>query len=253
MLAQLPVDKLESYSSSVEELLQKDKVQLRELQSVIGKLQFATTIIKVGRPFLRRLYDLTYHVAKPFYMVRISKEAKEDLRMWLDFLRGYNGKTILYQPSIAESNAINLFSDASGLGFGGMYGYNWVQGKWPDHWASLNIAVLELYPIVLLLQLFGQKMANTMVLFHCDNAAIVEVINKQTSKSKQIMQLLRPLILVMLKHNIRFRSQHLSSASNYVADAISRFQETPKLLQEAGLKLSKTAVPYHLLPESYKL
>ena len=105
MLAQLPVDKLESYSSSVEELLQKDKVQLRELQSVIGKLQFATTIIKVGRPFLRRLYDLTCHVAKPFYMVLISKEDKEDLRMWLDFFPGYNGKTILYQPSIAVSNA----------------------------------------------------------------------------------------------------------------------------------------------------
>jgi hypothetical protein len=182
MLAQLPVDKLELYSASVEELLQKDKVQLRKLQSVIGKLQFATTVIKIGKSFLRRLYDLTCHVAKPFYMVYISKEAKEDLRMWLDFLRGYNGKTILYQPSITESNAINLFTDASGVGFGWMYGSDWVQGRWTDEWASLNIAVLELYPIVLLLQLFGHKMANTRVLFHCDNAAIVEVINRQTRR-----------------------------------------------------------------------
>ncbi len=44
-----------------------------------------------------------------------------------------------------------------------------------------------------------------------------------------MMQLVRPLVLVMLKHNIHFKSKHLSSASNYVADAISRFQETPDL------------------------
>ncbi len=128
-----------------------------------------------------------------------------------------------------------------------------IQGSWPESWKNLNIAVLELNPILLLLQMFEYKMANSNILFHRDNMAIVQVINKQTSRDMTIMMLLRPLILALLSHNIRFRSQHLSSADNYLADAISRFQEVPEILQSAGLHSHRTHIPHLLLPGSYKL
>ncbi len=173
--------------------------------------------------------------------------------MWLKFLGSFNGKSIFYKQTITDSNSNNLYSDPSRKGFGGTYGTYWLQGSWPESWKNLNIAFLELYHILLLLKMFGYKMANSNILFHCDNMAIVQLINKQTSRDMTIMMLLRPLVLALLSHNIQFRSQHLNSADNYLDDAVSQFQETPEILQSAGLHSHRTHIPHLLLPGSYKL
>ncbi len=65
----------------------------------------------------------------------------------------------------------------------GTYGFYWIQGDWPELWKELNIAFLELYPILLMLQLFGHKLVNSSIHFHCDNIAIVQIINKQSKLS----------------------------------------------------------------------
>ncbi len=65
MLAKLPEDELQNYSGQVEETLDKSKLSPWELQSVIGHLQFATTVVKVGKAFLRHLYYFTIGVSKP--------------------------------------------------------------------------------------------------------------------------------------------------------------------------------------------
>ncbi len=95
---------------------------MKDLQSVIGKLQFSTTVVRSGKAFLRRLIDLTCHVTKPDYKIRITRSVREDLEVWLTFLKNYNGRTILYEVAIVESNSINLYSDASKKGFGGVDG-----------------------------------------------------------------------------------------------------------------------------------
>lgn len=53
-----------------------------------------------------------------------------------------------------------------------------IYGIWPDDWAYRNIAILEFYPIVLSLYLWGQTMSNKHVLFFTDNNALIHVINK---------------------------------------------------------------------------
>ena len=47
-------------------------------------------------------------------------------------------------------------------------------------------------------------MANSSLIFLCDNKAVVEIINKQSSKDKTIMNLVRPLVLKLISHNILF-------------------------------------------------
>ena len=49
-------------------------------------------------------------------------------------------------------------------------------------------------------------MANQRVVFFTDNAALVDIINKQSSKHKLIMAPLCPLILCCLRHNIFFKT-----------------------------------------------
>ncbi len=57
------------------------------------------------------------------------------------------------------------------------------------------------------------------------------------------MSLLRPLVFALLKYNISFQSEHLSSEDNYLADAISLFQETDQMLLAASLCLTKRHIP----------
>ena len=94
--------------------------------------------------------------------------------------------------------------------------------------------------------MFGHLMANSSIIFLCDNKAVVEIINKQSSKDKTIMNLVRPLVLKLISHNILFVAKHIEGKRNILADKISRFQATPELLAQYNMNPQPTPVPVQL-------
>ena len=90
--------------------------------------------------------------------------------------------------------------------------------------ATRYISVLELYPIVLGVHLWATQLKNKQVLFYSDNESIVHVINKQTSKHKGLLALVRQLVLICLSQNIYFRARHVPGRHNVLADSLSRLQ-----------------------------
>ena len=253
MTARLPADKLQKYRNTIISLMAQSKVTLRELKSIIGMLQFATTVVTPGRPFLRRLYDLTIHANKPHYYIRLNKQTKDDLLMWISFLHTYNGKTLIYSPTIADSSTVHFYSDASKSAFGATYGSYWIQGKWPTDWQREDITVLELYPIFLAINIFKLKLTNAHIVFHCDNTAVVTIINKQTSKHKGVMHIIRPMVLTLLTHNVTFQAQHIPGVENRLCDSISRLRVTAEMLRHYGMQGQPTHIPEHLEPRNFKL
>lgn len=89
---------------------------LKQLQSLIGMLNFACKVVPPGRPFLRRLIDLTVGLKKPYYHRRLNSEAKADLNAWGLFLDHFNGKALLPSGITHSSASLHLFTDASDLG-----------------------------------------------------------------------------------------------------------------------------------------
>ena len=80
-------------------------------------------------------------------------------------------------------DAIKLYTDAASTQrFPAAFGSRWINGRFPQIWQSYNIAVLELYPTVATLELWGRYMTNHSVLFLIDNKAVVDVINNQSAK-----------------------------------------------------------------------
>ena len=79
MEARLPADKILKTRSFLSEFLCRKKAQLKEVQSLIGLLNFACTVVLPGRAFLRRLIDLTKGVNAPFYRIRLTRSVKADL------------------------------------------------------------------------------------------------------------------------------------------------------------------------------
>lgn len=91
--ARLPADKLAKARDIISQALLKKKLTLRELQSIIGFLNFACKVVVPGRAFLRRLINLTIGIKNPPHHVRLTLQAKADLQAWLLFLQQFNGKS----------------------------------------------------------------------------------------------------------------------------------------------------------------
>lgn len=88
-----------------------------------------------------------------------------------------------------------MYTDASNIGFGGYLGNQYFSGVWPKAWEAYHITVKELFPIVLAVQIWAKQLENRCIVFFTDNDAVVHIINRQTSKDKTIMVLVRRLVL----------------------------------------------------------
>ena len=92
MEARLPPDKLVKYHDLIASSLRRRKITLREIQSLTGLLNFACTVVVPGRAFLQRLIVLTIGIHGPQFLIRLTREVKEDLKVWQQFLAGFNGR-----------------------------------------------------------------------------------------------------------------------------------------------------------------
>jgi len=115
--ARLPEDTLHKCRVLLKALQTRLSVCLKELQSLLGLLNFACLVVVPGRAFLRRLIDLTIGVTKPHHHIRTSKGAKLDIMLWLRFLDEFNGRSFF------------LCTDAAGsIGFAATFGSHWFHG-----------------------------------------------------------------------------------------------------------------------------
>ena len=97
----------------------RQKVTLRELQSLIGLLNFACSVVVPGRAFLRRLINLTIGVKRPHHYVRLTRQTKKDLQIWECFLESFNGRSLFLQEDWSSSHSLRLYTDAAqSSGFG---------------------------------------------------------------------------------------------------------------------------------------
>ena len=128
-----------------------------------------------------------------------------------------------------------MCSDASKFGFGATFKELWIQCKYPGNWSTNDITVLELFPMYVMLSLFGHGIKNSTALFLCDNYAIVNIINKQSSKYAYLMELVRNIVLILIKHNIHHISRHILGKHNIICDKLSRLQNVADHLRRLSM------------------
>ncbi len=133
----IPITKVGEIIEKIEQILSKKKVVLREMQSLIGTLNFACRAILPGRPFCRRLINSICGLSKPHHHLRITKGIRLDLEMWITFLKTFNGVSVFHDRYWLASVDAELFTDSAagaGLGFGAYFAGRWTNGIWPEWW-----------------------------------------------------------------------------------------------------------------------
>ena len=215
MLMKIPQDKIEELLNIIQSFLNRKKLLKRELESLVGMLNFFGKAVRFSRAFSRRFYDAMSSVPEPHHHIRISSELREDLNMWHTFLRKFNGISYFPASEWVTSSVLQLYTDSAGsvgLGCGAYLHGKWVFYEWPIHWRESDylrdLTFLELIPVLRAVCLWGNELANKKVVFNIDNLALVSVVNKQTSKSKRVMRLVRPFVLKLMEFNCIFKACH---------------------------------------------
>ena len=124
---------------------------------------------------------------------------------------------------------MQLFTDSAagkGLGFGAVFGNMWAHGVWPEMWhmsgITSDITVLEMFPILVSLVVWGPYLPNKKIRFRCDNEAVLHILNTMTSRSEKKMILVRATTLECMKHNMVIKITHIAGKTNVLCDLICR-------------------------------
>ena len=115
----------------------------------------------------------------------------------------------LYERFLTSRTLVLYTESAQSIGCGAIYSTKWLYGVFPSSWHSFNITFLELYPIVLAVNLWGSLWKNHCILFFTDNEALTFIINRQSSKDTDILKLVCCLVLACLHYNILFQAKHI--------------------------------------------
>ena len=227
----------------------------RKLLSLIGKLQFVAGVIRPGRTFIRRMIDLSKSVKYLHYKVYLNKEFHKDLDWWLSYLHSWNGISMFYDEHWLPNTALELFTDASNIALGGYYGSHWFCLKFEGTLNFLkdkSINYRELLAIVIAFCTWCSHFSQKRILFHCDNSSVVDIINKGTSKSSDIMELIRTLLFQCALFGCELRAEWIDTKTNFLADDLSRMNiEGFKHIHKADKNMTDPVLPSCIFQKTF--
>ncbi len=207
----------------------KKHVKKRELQSFIGKLQWAATVHRSGRSFIRRLINLNNTLKLPFHRTRLTKEAQKDIEWWGSMLSHIAPRTRFKCDLPLPTE--HVYADACHTGGGAMYKGDWFYVSWEKDFClpkNTHINDLELITMTLAARRWGHLWSNRTVVLHSDNTFTVFVARKCSTRSVLGSECLRELSTLALEFNFNYQTEHIKGILNVWADSISRLDECKK-------------------------
>ena len=220
LTVRLPEEKLQRTRAKVLEWVDRKACKKRDLESLLGHLQHAATVVRPGRTFVRRLIELLASADKAGRWIRLNAPTRSDLRWWLQYMEGWNGVSLMPRLSLP---AVIVESDASGSwGCGALWGTQWFQWQWRDGAPEWLIAPKELLPILFAVAVWGPHWVGRLVVCQCDNMAVVSVVNSGYSRDNAMMHLLRCLFFMVAHFQIQIKAVHVAGVVNVAAYALSR-------------------------------
>ena len=157
--------------------INRKKVMVKDIQHAVGNLNFICQVLPAGRVFLCSLYRLTRGAqgqkVKAGHHRWLCRETFNDLMFakFLDERATQHMKSIPFLNRLQVLNSdLQLFANSAGsenLNFSCFFQGDWRQGFWWDtellkNNNRPNIALLELYAIVVAMAVWAEKVATTL-------------------------------------------------------------------------------------------
>ena len=203
----------------------------RQVESLVGKLQFMSNCIRPGRLFVTRLLAEMRKMDRNRYY-RINDEMRKDIKWWYLFLPKYGGTSIMWMLEKEQVDA-ELSTDACMKGAGAIAGNEVYKVSFPVKVTNnAHITHLELWAIIIAIKVWGPRFRGLILRIRTDNEAVAQIINTGRSYDLRLQQLLRELVWWMSTYDCRVRGVHLPGRLNKIPDLLSRWQEGEVVRQQ---------------------
>lgn len=215
--------RLDRVQSLLQSLASQRFASARQLASLLGQMESLSSLVPLGRLHKRefqRLFRDRFSPVAQLWSVQISLGLwfRTSVSRWFDRSWLQSGVPLTLPP-----HQTDLFTDASGEGWGAHSGDLFASGTWSPSMRRLHINVLELEAVVLALREFSGALAGRNILLSTDNTTVAAYVNRQGGvRSRRLSVQTERLLLWCQSRGISLRARHVPGRFNTLADSLSR-------------------------------
>lgn len=231
-------DKHRLYLDWLDRAIGSDFMEVSELKSLMGTIEFGLVTVQGGRAHMTRAYRLL-HSPAPFDRVggragrKLSPEVLTDFKALRELFATTTGAAMIddFAPFKPTSACHVGFTDAcreQAYGsYSGMGGWHVLTGRYWYYQLSeeekcLPIHITEQLAQLIQLTLNAEALQDSSYIEFIDNAAVVSVSRSDGARDARMAELLLVRRAILLKYGIEVQTRWISSKENRQADQISR-------------------------------
>ena len=244
--------KVESLARLMQQANNSRSIQATALARITGKIiSMALALGPVIRLMTRSLYTVLNARRSWCQYLLLTAGAIEELSFWLEHIDKFNGQNIWPKASTVRV----VYSDASGIGFGGYcveHGDQVVTGQWSEEEATQSSTWRELKAV----RLVWDKFAKNRVRWFTDNQNVARIV-LYGSRKPVLQKEALAIFTTCVNHHIRLELEWIPREENEFANYLSKLVDyddwmlNPKVFRELdsrwgphtidSLLMSKTA------------
>ena len=246
----LDENKAQKLVELTDSMIKQTRCTRKQLESLAGKLSWASAVIPWGRLHLRSLYDAISATKNNKHKVKLCY-LLPDIEWWHVCLKLGNNKRLIWDTR----PILHVFTDSSNLAGGAFCHGDWLYRAWhidrpsTAHW---HINLKELQMIGEAVNHWAKIFYNHRVKVYTDNIAAAYMINKGSSRNLLANRILHSIGFLSLKYDFTLEACFIPGRHNDMADAISRLHLPGQihrffaLLWEHGLVTKGFWMQYHM-------
>ena len=241
----IPNKKLEEIRSTILDVADKQTIQYRHLQSVIGAINHIAKATPPARLFMSRMLEALREAAGG--PVKIDDNMLADINWFKKYLRVFNGRAIIHD----KTPAMIIEADACLSGLGAHDGSRFYTLPVTENMAKrYSISRLECLNCLLAARTFiSAEYGGKTVVIKCDNEATVYTYQNGKARDTVMLACARAMWFISATFNVNIIVVHIPGVDMYVADALSRvYAETSAVVNAqriiADMKLSPAHPKY---------
>ena len=221
MRMSIPQDKMAEIMEVLQQWDGRTMTTQRELQALIGLLQFVASVSPPVRIFTNRMLQCLRDTPTRGRH-GLSLGFRQDLRFFLDLLPMYNGVRIMDKKDLPYQGELEL--DACLTGCGATIGKQYYSEAFPPDVVAEGhiIAHLETLNVVVALKVWGRRWSGKRVRVNCDNTNACLAIQSGRSRDPFLQHCVREIFLYSAALDVELMAVHKAGVLLVRADALSR-------------------------------
>ena len=250
MTLSIPHLKLEEIKTVVKSWEGKSFASKKEVQSLMGMLNFVGGVSPPVRIFTNRILNFLRSVPDTGF-VSIPSEVREDLDFFCSLMPKYNGISIIDKSLVDSDEQVELDSCLSGCG--GLCGQSYYSCEFPGSVLAVGhqIAHLDMLNVVVALRLWAPIWSGKKMQVFCDNMNTVTALQTGRTRDLYMQSCVRTIFLITVKFDVELLICHCPGVELVAADSLSRVHTSERfqvILEKLGCLRGKSRVN---VPESY--